>query len=175
MANLSAKDYALGCQHLLAMFGATVLLPLITGFSPAAALFSAGVGTHLFHLCTKGKVLVFLGSSFAFIGAVCAADCVLPHENSIVAVSENPEHDYKDSSSQGPILECVMETYSAVTVSGRRLPMRAALLLRILTQLTKLPENGEQTYFCKASIFPEHNYSVFIYPRRGPPALSEQI
>lgn len=71
MANLSVRDYALGCQHLLAMFGATVLVPLITGFSPAAALFSAGVGTLLFHLCTKGKVPVFLGSSFAFIGALC--------------------------------------------------------------------------------------------------------
>lgn len=108
-------------------------------------------------------------------GAVCAADCVLPHENSIAAVSKNPEHDYKDSSNQGPILECVMETYTAVTASGRRLPMRAALLLRLLTQPVKLPENEAQTYFCKASIFPELNYSVFIYPRRGPPALSEQI
>lgn len=108
-------------------------------------------------------------------GAVCAADCVLPHENSIAAVSKNPEHDYKDSSNQGPILECVMETYTAVTASGRRLPMRAALLLRVLTQPVKLPENEAQTYFCKASIFPELNYSVFIYPRRGPPALSEQI
>ena len=117
----------------------------------------------------------FLFLMLGLFGSVCAAACVLPHENSIVAVSENPEHDYKDSSSQGPILECVMEPYSAVTASGRRLPMRAALLLRILSQLIKLPENGEQSYFCKASIFPEHNYSVFIYPRRGPPALSEQV
>ena len=66
------KDYALGIQHLLAMFGSTVLVPLITGMSPSVALFTAGIGTLLFHLCTKGIVPVFLGSSFAFIPALCA-------------------------------------------------------------------------------------------------------
>ena len=72
MSKLEMKDYALGVQHLLAMFGATVLVPLMTGLSPAVALLTAGLGTLLFHLCTKGMVPVFLGSSFAFIPALCA-------------------------------------------------------------------------------------------------------
>lgn len=66
------RDYALGIQHLLAMFGATVLVPLITGLSPSVALFTAGIGTLAFHCVTKMKVPVFLGSSFAFIPCLCA-------------------------------------------------------------------------------------------------------
>lgn len=62
----------LGIQHVIAMFGATVLVPLLTGFNPAVALFSAGLGTLLFHLVTKKKVPVFLGSSFAFIPVIIA-------------------------------------------------------------------------------------------------------
>ncbi len=64
------KRYILALQHVLAMFGATVLVPALTGLSPSLALLSAGVGTLLFHLVTKGVVPVFLGSSFAFIGAI---------------------------------------------------------------------------------------------------------
>jgi uracil permease len=64
------KKLILGLQHLLAMFGATVLVPFITGLDPAIALIAAGSGTLLFHLCAKGKVPVFLGSSFAFLGAI---------------------------------------------------------------------------------------------------------
>lgn len=60
----------LGLQHLIAMFGATVLVPLLTGLDPSVALFSAGVGTLIFHFCTKWKVPVFLGSSFAFIPVI---------------------------------------------------------------------------------------------------------
>lgn len=60
----------LSIQHLVAMFGATVLVPIITGFDPSVALFSAGMGTLIFHLCTKGKVPAFLGSSFAFIPVI---------------------------------------------------------------------------------------------------------
>ena len=60
----------LGLQHVLAMFGATVLVPFLTGMNPSIALLTAGVGTLLFHTCTKGIVPVFLGSSFAFIGAI---------------------------------------------------------------------------------------------------------
>ncbi len=67
---LKASDYALGVQHLFAMFGATVLVPLLTGMDPALALVSAGLGTFIFHLCTKFKVPVFVGSSFAFIAPV---------------------------------------------------------------------------------------------------------
>lgn len=60
----------LGAQHVLAMFGATVLVPFLTGLNPSLALISAGIGTLLFHSVTKGIVPVFLGSSFAFIGAL---------------------------------------------------------------------------------------------------------
>ncbi len=59
--------WALGVQHFLAMFGATVLVPLLTGLDPLVALFTAGIGTLIFHLITGRKVPVFLGSSFAFI------------------------------------------------------------------------------------------------------------
>ena len=64
------KKIILGLQHVLAMFGATVLVPMLTGLNPAVALLSAGVGTLIFHACTKGIVPVFLGSSFAFITAI---------------------------------------------------------------------------------------------------------
>ncbi|MGI6153879.1 MAG: uracil-xanthine permease family protein, partial [Christensenellaceae bacterium] len=64
------KNIILGFQHLFAMFGATVLVPLLTGLNPSVAIFCAGVGTIIFHLITKRKVPVFLGSSFAFIGVI---------------------------------------------------------------------------------------------------------
>ncbi len=64
------KNLLLGVQHVFAMFGATVLVPMLTGMSPSMALLCAGVGTLLFHLVTKGKVPAFLGSSFAFIAAI---------------------------------------------------------------------------------------------------------
>ncbi len=66
----NSKKTILALQHLIAMFGATVLVPILTGFDPSVALFSAGLGTLIFHLCTKGKVPVFLGSSFAFIPVI---------------------------------------------------------------------------------------------------------
>jgi len=71
-SKFTTKDYLLSIQHLFAMFGATVLVPLLTGLNPSLALFSAGVGTLIFHLCTKFKVPVFLGSSFAFLAAITA-------------------------------------------------------------------------------------------------------
>lgn len=64
----TAKTVVLGIQHTFAMFGATVLVPLITGLSVPTTLLCAGLGTLLFHLITKGKVPAFLGSSFAFLG-----------------------------------------------------------------------------------------------------------
>lgn len=70
MEKLKPRDYLLSVQHLFAMFGATVLVPLITGMNPSVALFTAGAGTLIFHLCTKFKVPVFLGSSFAFLSAL---------------------------------------------------------------------------------------------------------
>ena len=66
----SGKKVLLGFQHLFAMFGATVLVPALTGFNPSIALICAGLGTLMFHLVSKHKVPVFLGSSFAFIAAV---------------------------------------------------------------------------------------------------------
>jgi len=54
-------------------FGATVLVPLLVGLDPATALFTAGIGTFIFHLTTKGKVPIFLGSSFAFIAPIISA------------------------------------------------------------------------------------------------------
>ena len=63
------KMLVLGLQHLFAMFGATVLVPAITGLNVSTTLFFAGLGTLLFHLITGRKVPAFLGSSFAFLGA----------------------------------------------------------------------------------------------------------
>ena len=62
------KMLILGLQHMFAMFGATVLVPTLTGLSVSATLLFAGLGTLLFHLITKKKVPAFLGSSFAFLG-----------------------------------------------------------------------------------------------------------
>lgn len=66
------KEGVLATQHLIGMFGATTLVPVLTGMSVSVALFTAGVGTLLFHLVTKRKVPVFLGSSFAFIPGILA-------------------------------------------------------------------------------------------------------
>ena len=67
------KKTLVGVQFLFVAFGATVLVPLLIGIDPATALFTAGVGTFLFHFITKGKVPIFLGSSFAFIAPIIAA------------------------------------------------------------------------------------------------------
>lgn len=61
------RRVVLGLQHSIAMFGATVLVPILVGLSPSVALFGAGVATLIFHLLTRGQVPIFLGSSFAFI------------------------------------------------------------------------------------------------------------
>ena len=62
-----------GAQFLFVAFGATVLVPLLVGMAPSVALLTAGIGTLIFHLITKGKVPVFLGSSFAFIAPIIKA------------------------------------------------------------------------------------------------------
>lgn len=67
-----SKMIVLGVQHTFTMFGATVLVPILTGMNVSVALFMAGIGTLLFHFITKGKMPVFLGSSFAFIAPVIA-------------------------------------------------------------------------------------------------------
>ncbi len=66
------KMLVLGFQHMFAMFGATVLVPLLTGLDVATTLLMAGLGTLLFHIITKFKVPAFLGSSFAFLGGYAA-------------------------------------------------------------------------------------------------------
>ena len=63
----------MGVQHVIAMFGATVLAPILMGFSPNIAILMSGIGTLIFFLITGGKVPSYLGSSFAFIGVVIAA------------------------------------------------------------------------------------------------------
>ena len=89
------KMLILGFQHTFAMFGATVLVPLITGLDIATTLLMAGLGTLFFHLVTKGKVPAFLGSSFAFLGGYTAVSTVdgvvdptlLPYANVGVAAA----------------------------------------------------------------------------------------
>ena len=66
------KMAVFGLQHMFAMFGATILVPVLTGLPVATTLLFAGVGTLLFHLLSKGKVPAFLGSSFAFIAGYAA-------------------------------------------------------------------------------------------------------
>ena len=66
------RMFLLGFQHMFAMFGATVLVPILTGLDVSTTLLFAGLGTLLFHLITGGKVPAFLGSSFAFLGGYAA-------------------------------------------------------------------------------------------------------
>ncbi len=68
--NFQIKDCFLGAQMLFVAFGALVLVPLLTGLDPNVALFTAGLGTLVFQIITKGKVPVFLASSFAFIAPI---------------------------------------------------------------------------------------------------------
>ncbi len=72
MNKTMSRKLILGIQHVLAMFGATVLVPALTGLNTSITLICAGLGTLLFHLVTKRKVPVFLGSSFAFMGGIMA-------------------------------------------------------------------------------------------------------
>lgn len=66
----------LSLQHVFAMFGATVLVPYLTGLDVGVSLVASGIGTLIYIACTKGKVPVYLGSSFAYIGAISAAGAV---------------------------------------------------------------------------------------------------
>ena len=84
------KLILLGLQHTFAMFGATVLVPLLTGLSVSTTLFMAGIGTLLFHIITKSKVPAFLGSSFAFLGGYAAVAPLLGEEGNIPNVEMLP-------------------------------------------------------------------------------------
>jgi uracil-xanthine permease len=80
---------AMGVQHVIAMFGATVLAPILMGFDPNIAILMSGIGTLVFFLVTGGKVPSYLGSSFAFIGVVIAATAYAgkpPNANIAVAL-----------------------------------------------------------------------------------------
>lgn len=79
------KMFVLGAQHMFAMFGATVLVPALTGMSVSATLLFAGLGTLLFHFLTKWKVPAFLGSSFAFIGGYQAIAPMIANEDGSLA------------------------------------------------------------------------------------------
>ena len=83
------KMFVLGAQHMFAMFGATVLVPALTGMSVSATLLFAGLGTLLFHFLTKWKVPAFLGSSFAFIGGYQAIAPMIANEDG--SLSSNTE------------------------------------------------------------------------------------
>ena len=83
------KMFVLGAQHMFAMFGATVLVPALTGLSVSCTLLFAGLGTLLFHLLTKRKVPAFLGSSFAFIGGYQAIAPMIANEDG--SLSSNTE------------------------------------------------------------------------------------
>lgn len=72
LTGLSSKNIVMGLQHTFVMFGATILVPLLTGLDIGVTLFASGVGTLLFHIITKFKVPVYLGSSFAFIPPIVA-------------------------------------------------------------------------------------------------------
>lgn len=74
------QEFILSVQHLFAMFGATVLVPILVGINPSVAILTAGVGTLIFHLCSKGKVPAFLGSSFAFISPIIAVSTTYGYE-----------------------------------------------------------------------------------------------
>ncbi len=67
------RTFGMGIQHIAAMFGATFLVPIITGFSPTTTLFFSGIGTLLFIIITQNKLPSYLGSSFAFLAPVAAA------------------------------------------------------------------------------------------------------
>ncbi len=69
----TTRKTIVGVQFLFVAFGSTVLVPLLVGLDPATALFTAGIGTFIFHLVTKGQVPIFLGSSFAFIAPIISA------------------------------------------------------------------------------------------------------
>jgi putative pyrimidine permease RutG len=70
------QSLALGLQHIFAMFGATVLAPILMGFDPNTAIFFSGVGTLIFFVCVRGRVPSYLGSSFSFIAVVLSAEAI---------------------------------------------------------------------------------------------------
>ena len=83
----ASRKTIVGIQFLFVAFGSTVLVPLLVGLDPATALFTAGIGTFIFHLVTKGQVPIFLGSSFAFIAPIISASEQWGMPGTIAAIS----------------------------------------------------------------------------------------
>lgn len=115
------RNLVLGFQHLFAMFGATVLVPLLTGLNPAVAICTAGIGTLLFHWVTGGKVPVFLGSSFAFISVMVAAAAQISGVNAGT-----------EGSMQQPAYQEALKYVSFGIVCAGALYLVLALLVRLL-------------------------------------------
>ncbi|MFW6030300.1 MAG: uracil-xanthine permease family protein [Halanaerobiales bacterium] len=82
----SSKVLVMALQHMFAMFGATVLVPSLTGLNPSVALFTSALGTLIFHLITGSKVPAYLGSSFAFIAPIIAAKSQFGTEGALLGV-----------------------------------------------------------------------------------------
>jgi putative pyrimidine permease RutG len=82
----AAQSVALGVQHIFAMFGATVLAPVIMGFNPNTAIFFSGIGTLIFFVAVRGRVPSYLGSSFSFIAVVLSAEAIGGGHNIPVAL-----------------------------------------------------------------------------------------
>ncbi len=80
----TGRWFALSFQHVFAMFGATILVPFLTGLPISVALFASGVGTLIYILCTKAKVPVYLGSSFAYIAVIQAVSGYNPANPDVV-------------------------------------------------------------------------------------------
>lgn len=103
--NLSLlKKIILGLQHTFTMFGATVLVPLITGFDISTSLFMAGIGTLLFHIITKFKVPAFLGSSFSFIAPITAVALLMTGTNDMALAKSSPEFTNALAHAQGGLV-----------------------------------------------------------------------
>ena len=92
----AGQTVLVGLQHVVAMFGATVLAPILMGFDPNVAIFFSGIATLIFFICTGGRVPSYLGSSFAFIGPVLAAtgaiSTIALESNTGVAKFGRPNH-----------------------------------------------------------------------------------
>ena len=82
----AGQSVALGIQHIFAMFGATVLAPILMGFNPNTAIFFSGIGTLIFFVFVRGRVPSYLGSSFSFIAVVISAEAIGGGHNIAVAL-----------------------------------------------------------------------------------------
>ena len=107
----------LGIQHMFAMFGATVLVPALTGLSVTTTLLFAGLGTLLFHLLAKGKVPAFLGSSFAFLAGYQA---IAPKLADAAELPPNTELPYACRRGRAPVCSTLSWPRSSVPSAHRR-------------------------------------------------------